>query len=73
MNNLKWQYGLLVLPSSFLLHVHTTIHLCKQMGLGMNFASAKKSVEVTIVGVEIAKEDDMQAHNSKERKKGGKG
>lgn len=43
------------------------------MGLGMNFASAKKSVEVTIVGVEIAKEDDMQAHNSKERKKGGKG
>ena len=34
-----WASGI---PKQFLLHVHTAIHVCKQMGLDTNFADAKK-------------------------------
>jgi hypothetical protein len=58
-------------PEQFLLHVHTAIHVCKQMGLDTNFADAKKAVMTAKLDAEIAKMECVQVHNSEQRKNKG--
>ena len=52
-------------PEQFLLHVCTVIHACKQMGLDANFTIAERTVETTILILDIAKMDYTQIHSSK--------
>jgi hypothetical protein len=58
-------------PKQFLLHVHTAIHVCKQMGLDTNFADAKKAVMTAKLDAEIAKMECVQVHNSEQTKNKG--
>ena len=55
-------------PKQFLLHVRTTIHMCKQMGLDMNFAHAEKAVTTAELDVELAKTEYAQICSSEKKK-----
>jgi hypothetical protein len=56
-------------PEQFLLHVHTAIHMCKQLGLDTNFDNAEKAVITVELEAELAKMEYAQVHSS-EKKKG---
>ena len=43
-NKLKVSIWVSRTPEQFLMHVHTGIHMCKQVGLEANFSHAKKAV-----------------------------
>ena len=61
-------------PEQFVLHVCSTIHVRKQMGLDSNFADAKKGFEIVVLNTKLMKGEFLQACNSKQgRHKGNKG
>eukprot|EP00804_Cyclotella_cryptica_P007310 CCRYP_002540-RA/>CCRYP_002540-RA protein AED:0.40 eAED:0.74 QI:0/0/0/1/1/1/3/0/281 len=59
-------------PKQFLLHVHSAIHACKQMGLDTDFAAAEKAVETTKIEAELAKQEYVTVRNAEKKKKGNK-
>jgi hypothetical protein len=58
-------------PGQFLLHVHTIIHACKQMGLDVNFADAEKAVTTAELDTELAKIEYAHVRSSKKKKNKG--
>ena len=58
-------------PEQFLLHVHTAIHLCKQLGLDANFANTKKAVTTAELEAYLAKTEYANVCNSKKKKNKG--
>jgi hypothetical protein len=58
-------------PEQFLLHVHTDIHVCKQMGLDTNFANAEKAVTTAELDAKLAKMEYAQVCSSKKKKNKG--
>ena len=58
-------------PEQFLLHVHTAIHVCKQMGLDINFANAEKAVTAAKLDAHLSKTEYAQVHSSQKRKNKG--
>ena len=58
-------------PGQFLLHLHSAIHMYKQMGLDMSFAKAEMAVETAKLDAEITKGEYTQLRNIE--KKGNKG
>jgi len=60
-----WASGI---PEQFILHVHSAIHIGKQMEHDIKFLNAKEAVANAILDLEIKKEGYVQVHTS-ERKK----
>jgi hypothetical protein len=58
-------------PEQFLLHVHTAIHVCKQLGLDANFANAEKAVTNAKLDADLAKTEYAQVHSSEKKKNKG--
>eukprot|EP00804_Cyclotella_cryptica_P005287 CCRYP_015803-RA/>CCRYP_015803-RA protein AED:0.36 eAED:1.00 QI:0/0/0/1/1/1/2/0/297 len=72
-NELKVAVWVSGTPEQFLLHVRSTIHACKQMGLDTSFADAEKAVKTAKLDTEITKKEYKQLRNSEKKKKGNKG
>ena len=67
-NELKvviWTYGT---PEQFLLHVHTAIHVCKQLGLDANFANTEKADTTVKLDAKLVKTEYVQVHSSEKTK-----
>ena len=47
-------------PKQFLLHVHSAIHMCKQMGLDTSFVEGERAVETAKLNAEITKWEFVQ-------------
>ena len=58
-------------PKQYLLHVCTTIHMCKQMGLDANFTDAKKAVTTAKLDAKLATTEYAQVCSSKKKKNKG--
>lgn len=50
-----------------ILHMHSLIHTCKQMGINASVADTKNASENAILDVEITKGEYLQVHNSKKK------
>jgi hypothetical protein len=68
-NELKVAIWVSGTPEQFLLHVHNTMHMCKQMGLEMNFANAEMAVTSAEVDAKLVKTKYAQVCSSKKKKK----
>ncbi len=44
-------------PEQFILHVHSVIHICKQMENDVNFSKAKEAAANAMLDMEIKKEE----------------
>lgn len=71
-NELKVVMWALGISEQFLLHVCTVIHACKQMGLDVNFADAKKAFKTKNLDMDFAKMEYTQLCCPKKKKSKGK-
>lgn len=54
-NELKVPIWVSGTPEQFLMHIHTAVHACKQMGLEANFKEAELALEQKKLSADIAK------------------
>ena len=55
-------------PNQCLLHMHTTMHVCKQIGLDTNYADASMLLEAAYCKLDAAKTDYAQLAKATKRR-----
>ncbi len=55
-------------PKQFLLHVHTAVHVCKQIGLDTNYANAAMGLEAVYCVLDAAKTEYAQLAKATKKK-----
>ena len=55
-------------PEQFLLHVHTAIHMCKQMGLDANFSNTENAVMTAKLDAKLVKMEYAHVCSSEKKK-----
>ena len=70
-NELKMTIRASGTTKQFIMHVHTVIHMYKQMGLDTNFANAEKAATNAKLDAKLAKMEYAQVFSSEKRKNKG--